>query len=1146
MKQLSLHQKPGFTINSAVGQSNHDPTALGASNTGLLIKTILSPAAMVVAAALGLALNVSAQTINEFPPNAMWVGTQAFQGRGVAVSVSPSVPDEAIVASESGGLFQTTDRGAHWVHLDNLPMFRMRDVKYGPLLPGGGRLVIASGLPDNHTHNQGGIWRSNDSGTTWSKPATSNPGCTTFAGTWAIAFEPGTSNVFVGTDCGLAISRDYGATWTHVSPNPPSSDRRIYGVASPTNGVVDLCGAAGHLRSVDHGNTFGSPTGSPAGAQAHCIAVSPVEPSVLFVAGGIIAPILCPDGLQAPNALYEGDYDSTGTVVTWKQVAPPFCMGTGREPWVATQLSRDGNPDHFDIYFSRGADTYRQTVTRKGGTGPRCSTSGWTLLSVDHSDHNGMDFDPFNHRAEFLVSDGGIERPTDESDPANCGAAWGLLGPARNGYHALQIYDVAGQIVQTPGDEHVDLYIGTQDNRFWASPDAGTNWPYGTGTEGFHIQLPRYVTSHIGERVNFGDAVNGNRTALYHFQGVPDEPWKNVPDLGFDNPTLVSALPSLPRIHAQFREHCLSCPLTLAVTTNAGASWNTAFYIPVAPVRWVQASRPVSGTAASDITLYGAYQRAAPAAGYGLLRITGLHVDGTVSGPKVSFADVLGLGSVAQYNMGSGSWLQPLVWAADPNDPAHLMAADVQAHQMKVSRNGGLTWQPDDALTDLVTGYTPVSGAEFRFDIADSEYIGAPATGSTLQPHVIAFDPYHLGHILVGTEAAGLFRSTDDGTNWTAIPGSRKITGITSVFFIDEFTHGNTYPEALVGTYGRGLWKITFTPPGPPSTFFRLDSGVRAAWRDNCWLRHSGCLNPDDLSAPGACDSCHYEAVVGGQITDIILDQNGQVQGLNISGGRVVASTQDGQPVAPRVPGLVSQVVGTFAGCPECLGLVQQGGVIKGVVLEHLQLRALIAGFGALPGEDAIDQFSPAPAAPGQTPDVTPPTGPYLYLSGTVIVGGQATVRSGDAVSVGGTGFCGQGCTPLNLSVGGRDTGTNVTVDANGNFQASFTVIEPNGAYQVTAAQQTGGGGVLSAAGALVVAGADVEPPPELSISLNGPNLMLFWPVDAQGYVLEWTPSLGDPNSWQPYPGQVTIVADQYVVSSQSSTTQAFFRLHRQ
>src|SRR5712692_586347 len=58
-------------------------------------------------------------SVTPFQPEIPW------GGRTVAVDVSPANAAVAIAASDSGGLFQTTDSGATWSHIDSLQPFRM-------------------------------------------------------------------------------------------------------------------------------------------------------------------------------------------------------------------------------------------------------------------------------------------------------------------------------------------------------------------------------------------------------------------------------------------------------------------------------------------------------------------------------------------------------------------------------------------------------------------------------------------------------------------------------------------------------------------------------------------------------------------------------------------------------------------------------------------------------------------------------------------------------------------------------------------------------------------------------------------------------------------------------------------------------------
>ena len=303
-------------------------------------------------------------------------------GCAVAVDVSPANTNQAIVASESNDLFRTFNNGAHWTHVSELLPLQhvMHDVKFAPNSPAGQQIVITTGVSANGarapdgTSGWGGLWRSTDGGGIWLNPLITNgPGNRVrLAETYGIAFEPGTTNVYVGTDIGLAVSRDYGATWTNVVPNSSASDPRIVSVVAQPGGIVDVCGPTGHQRSPDRARTFGLPTGSPACGSPHGLAVSPVEPRVVFVATGVEPlPDTCSYGRTA--ALYEGDYGTEGSGPVWNVVSPTNC--SSREAWVAASPSRDGIAGHCDIYFGDGFNLWRQTVTLNGVDGPRISAN---------------------------------------------------------------------------------------------------------------------------------------------------------------------------------------------------------------------------------------------------------------------------------------------------------------------------------------------------------------------------------------------------------------------------------------------------------------------------------------------------------------------------------------------------------------------------------------------------------------------------------------------------------------------------------------------------------------------------------------------------------------------------------------------------
>lgn len=82
----------------------------------------------------------------------------------------------------------------------------------------------------------------------------------------------------------------------------------------------------------------------------------------------------------------------------------------------------------------------------------------------------------------------------------------------------------------------------------------------------------------------------------------------------------------------------------------------------------------------------------------GLSKITGINQ------PTLTFQNAdIGLGKLGQWGPDDSPFVIPRVVGVDPNNPQHLIAADVSINKMVVSTNGGASWAPDDQLTNLVT-----------------------------------------------------------------------------------------------------------------------------------------------------------------------------------------------------------------------------------------------------------------------------------------------------------------------------------------------------------------------------------------------------------------------------------------------------------
>jgi hypothetical protein len=740
-------------------------------------------------------------SVSPLQPNIQW------GGRTVAIDVSPANPAVAIAASETGGLFSTADGGKSWSPINSLQPFRMSDVKFAPINP---QIVIASAWEDSRTHNAGGIWRSTDGGTTWDKPATSNPepvDCSVSTpphppsdrtSTWGIAVSPAgaqfNQDVYIGTTCGVAVSHDLGATWTHIALAWTQS------AVVASDGTVDTCSGDGHHRSMNRGASFSAadaivPTTDQCAAfGVHAIAASPFERDVLFV---------------ATNGRSVLESDDGG--VTWTDLSLP--PASNRDPWVKTHQSSDGVPTHVDLYAGNGIRTFRQTCTNFGGPGLRCSRN-WTQVTVDHDDQNDLAFSTDTNCPKFVASDGGVHTTSD------CGANWIRTGGGNGGFNALQLYEVTG----TDRPDHTDTYFGTQDNGIWASSDGGATWGLVLSGDASLIQAPHLSPTNADQTVTFYSAPSSNSKfvvspggRLSGFGG-----WTNPPGTLINQPFVIDFLQSTPRgWYIQFsgvQDAAFGAEFALNFTNNFGVpgSWTPITQILQQPVGRPYVSVGLVGGIIREPYVYQPVTK--PGGVVGLIYILG--VPGLRFGVPTSIPIFFGpadngLGSIAQFCLSWGTFGCPFVFGVDPNDPGHLIAADLLTNEMKVIHSGELSWQPDAQLTNLVTG-----GGEFLFSEQTPEY--GPIHGS--QAHVIAFDPFNGNRILVGTEAAGIIFSLDGGQTWDTVPGSRQIPNITSFYFeYNVFGLFNAVVpllprRVLVSSYGRGLWELNLPidPSDPP------------------------------------------------------------------------------------------------------------------------------------------------------------------------------------------------------------------------------------------------------------------------------------------------------------------------------------------
>jgi hypothetical protein len=736
-----------ITMGSCNSRTSRHASGNGCTAVCRLFRWIVSTALLLL---IGPTIKPQSATLTEIQPSIPW------GGRAVAVTVSPTNTNVAVAASFSGGLFRSIDGGNTWRHLDSFAPNRLSDVQFNPVNPSE---LVASVLNDSHTSSFVGVWMSRDGGNTWTQAQL--PPCNNPAFGRRISFGPA-PNIFVGTDCGLAASHNDGVTWNWAAgltsvPSVVSQPGPNF-PADPNSVQVDVCDGGGTPQhSTDNGSSFSS---LPApGAGCISIAESPLESNVLFAATNA-AELWELDGLNA----------------SWSRLENfPSCC---RKPWVRTGPKYPG--PGFALYFHSQSDL-SLTYCTSGGPGHRCpGVTGFATFPYGAHHEFGEIAVPVSGCKTYLAGDGGIE--------TSLGCAGPPWAESNRGFDALQIYRIAG----TVHPDHTDLYIGTQDNGIWASPDGGVTWENSILFDGYIVEAP-HSSSAPGQYVGV--------------TGISGTPWNTFAasaDLAsqssFPLPPLSGQYPDFylvgggdqgPAWFVHTDDGC-DPPSTAPCFLYAGdVHGNWVKQSPALPFKLSGVSRRlyVSGPEANP-TIYVTTNKIAPNGTSidGLSKITGINQ----SAITIQAADI-GLGALALWVPDDAPALYPRVVGVDPNNPQHLIAADFSSNKMVVSTSGGTSWTPDVELTNLVT-----SNGNLQFN---EPFVGC-------QAHAIAFDPANGQRIFVGTEASGVIATVNGGQNWFRIPGSDRITSVSDFFFDD--LRGVLY----VASYGRGLWTIRgLTPP---------------------------------------------------------------------------------------------------------------------------------------------------------------------------------------------------------------------------------------------------------------------------------------------------------------------------------------------
>ena len=706
----------------------------------------------------------------------------ASGGRVNGLAVDRTTPARVYGASEWGGLFRSVDGGVRWTHLDGHVPHATWDVEVDPT---NSNRVYATSFYDGRTNSRSGINVSNDGGQTWTHPATARPPANFCLpesnrdepSAFGISIDPANANrVFIGTNCGLAMSTDAGVTWTFVDATAADGARDVWDVVVHDGGIIDICGDDGHQRSIDNGVTWTTATGIPLGNGRCSIAVSPGEPYVLFAVSG--------------NSLFESQDGGQN----WPAAATyTNTTAQGRIPFVVVNRRQGAT---YDLWFG-DRNLFRRTCTTPTPANPggaaRCApATAWTNVDADaHDDVGDVAFAPgaaVDACPILFSNDGGIYRNTVAASPACHTPNWDqpTITP-----HALFNYSFAGSA--RAGAQPEDVYMGNQDNGNFGTTNAGAaavTWTNEQCCDSFH---------NAGENTR---AI----TTICCFAGAT-RMFRSAAGLG--SPVLIPGpggtltgfqhLSTLLNFGAD--QYIVRTSTGIFVTANAGA----------ATITWTPLG--AASTPAGACGFQVAFSGGTPTF---VVKSGGCNGDGPGTLWRHQGTATGGTWTQIPTPAGGGGFG---VFGVDRNDPQHLIASHLATAgpRMVVTRNGGTTWTQLTALDLMMTGngtfrYTNTSGPT----LAGAGNNASLARNGYPQPTLVAFDPADSDIVVAGSADAGVFLSTNGGKRWQLVtdpntPGASGVPHVPRAFYA-HFDHDPPAGDInlFLGTRGRGAWRLTF------------------------------------------------------------------------------------------------------------------------------------------------------------------------------------------------------------------------------------------------------------------------------------------------------------------------------------------------
>jgi len=701
------------------------------------------------------------------------IGPAVTGGRIHDVEALPEDPSVVYVAAASGGIWKSENMGTTWTPIfDDQPVSTFGDIAIAP----SDRQVIWAGTGEQNNRQStswgNGVYRSTDGGATWTHlglEETRHIGRVRVHPTDAdVAWVAALGNLWApGEERGVFKTDDGGRTWRKtlfVDENTGAVDL----VLDPSNPNVLYAAAYQRQRRAWGYNGGGPGSGiykSTDGGESWSELTNGLPVDDMGRIGLAIAessPNILNAIVETSEDETQGMYRSEDAGATWTRVNE-----LNARPSYYSHIYID--PNNPDRVYSLAVSFYK---SEDGGRSWRTMPTRQQYDVGVHSDFHALWIDPNNSKHLILVGDGGVYQSWDMAEHFT----------RVNNVPVAQAYGIGAD-----GRDPYYLYVGLQDNHSWQGPNATRHWIGILGDDwqqiGFSDGMYHQVDPMDPENAHyvFSNNENGGYTRVDAFTGdiLNIEP----PDVEGERNRFDWVAPSLlsrhdPRVFYAGGNR-------LFISRDRGSSWS-----------WTE-----------DLTRQ-------------------------IDRDTLAIMGVLGADIEHSRNDGTSTHSEIVTIAESPLD-GRILWVGTDDGNVQVSRDGGATWNEVSGNVNGVRNGTYVSrvhasrrapgtayatfdahrDGDFRPYVFRTTDFGASwenlsgglpdGAGSV---NVIAEHPANPDVLALGAEH-GLFVSGDAGTTWLRYGG-----GLPTTLYDDLLFHPR-YHDLIVATHGRGLWILDDARP---------------------------------------------------------------------------------------------------------------------------------------------------------------------------------------------------------------------------------------------------------------------------------------------------------------------------------------------